>query len=68
MSADQGAAAEDGKKEKEEASKTSDGKNDAVQMNENVLIQPVIDKYLPFKTPVLAITSLYVGKYSRVVI
>jgi len=58
MSADQGAAAEDGKKEKKEASKTSDGKNDAVQMNENVPAQPVIDKDISFKTPVLAITLI----------
>jgi len=68
MGTDEGAAGEYGSNEELKASKMSDGKNDAVQMNENVPVQPVIDKDSSFKTSALAITSIYVGASSWVVV
>ena len=64
MDADEVAAGEDGSNEELEASKMSDGKNDAIQMNENVPAQPVIDKDSSFKTSALAINPIYFHAYS----
>ena len=68
MGAGQGAAAEDGRKEDKDALKMSQGKNDAVQMNENVPAQPAIDEDSSFKASVAAITPVYVGAYSLVLV
>jgi len=57
---DHGATTEDGRNEEREASKMSVGGNYAVQMNKHAPAQPAIDKDLPFKTPVLAISRAYV--------
>ena len=62
----QGGAAADERNAESDVPQMSDGRNDAVQANENApaRTRPAIDNHLPPKLPVLSTGSFHVGGYS----